>query len=154
MKLSLSGKYAGGQPARRLVSGIYRGRIGKVEGRNEGTRAMFVIEVIDDPEMSGLTAVSSMRIATDPQDKVLHYWRAVAESCGYSKEEIEGTVSWSDKHFLHKECWFEYKEGDKRKDKFPEVIWLIPSVVEYARKRFEVRKEAEELYHQATLPIV
>ena len=137
MNLSLKGKYAAGQPARKLVSGIYKGVIGKVEGRNEGTRALFVIEVIDDKEMAGLTAVSSMRIATSKDDKVLHYWRAAAESCGYSHEEINEINNWNDKHFKGRTCWFEYKAGDKKNDVYPEVIWLVPSAVKLAVKRFE-----------------
>jgi len=143
MKFSLAKSYPAGQPAKKLVSGIYKGRIGKVEGKNEGTRAMFVIEVTEDPLMAGLTAVTSMRIPTSSDDKVLYYWRALAESCGYSREEIEKIESWNDKHFLGRECYFEYTEPNKRTQTYAEVKWLVPSLVEIARKRFEASRKNE-----------
>lgn len=143
MSINLGNTQAGGQPSettRKLASGVYKGKIGKVEGKNANTRAMFVIEVIDDAEMSGLTAVTSMKIPTSRTDGVLYYWRALAESCGYSDEEISGVDAWEDHHFSGKECFFEYQEGDKDKGIYSKVTWLIPSVFEFAKERFESKK--------------
>lgn len=144
MKISLKNTYAGGQPARKLKSGIYKATIGDCKGRDEGQRAMFVLEIIDDPEMTGLTAVTSMRVPTSSEDKVLHYWRAAAESCGYSWEAINEVTVWTDTHFKGKECFIEYKAGDKKKEIYSEITWLTPSSFRILKKR-EMEMMAAEI---------
>ena len=136
MSINLGNTQAGGQPQRTLKSGVYKGKIGKVEGRNGGTRAMFVIEVTEG-DMSGLTAVTSMKIPTSRTDGVLYYWRALAESCGYTQSEIAEVDAWEDHHFMDRECYFEFQQGDKDAGIYEKVTWLLPSVFNLAKERFE-----------------
>ena len=135
INFSLKDKYPANQPNTKLLSGIYKGTIGDCIIKDEGKRILFVIEVIEDPDMTGLTAVSSLRIPTSEEDKVLFYWRALAESCNYSPEEINDIEKWNKGHFQGRTCHFEFIQGDKAKRIYPEVTWLTPRSYRILKKR-------------------
>lgn len=134
MNFSLKGKIAGGQPPK-LKSGTYKGKITKAEQR-ESNRIMFVIEVIEDPEEAGNTAVTSLAIPKTAEDKVLMYWRGLAESCGYSREEIEERSGWTQEDFKDKVCMFKYEAKSKTQE-YAKVTWLS----EYSYRRLKTREE-------------
>ena len=129
MSFSLNNIEAGGQPRKEvaLESGVYKGKITKVEAKNGGSRAMFMMEVTDEGDFKGSVAFTSMKVPTSRTDGVIYYWRALAESCGYSDGDIAQIPAWEDDHFLEKDCFFKFKKGDESKGIYSKVTWLTPN---------------------------
>jgi hypothetical protein len=143
MSINMGSVQAGGQVKRPLESGCYIGKIGKVEGRNGGTRAMFVVEITEG-EFSGHSVATSMKVPTSRTDGVLYYWRALAESCGYSNDEIAEVNGWEEHHFVDRQVYFEYLTKDDNGG-YDKVSWIVPSNFEWHKASFvKPKSEVEE----------
>ncbi len=138
MSFSLNNIEAGGQPSKRLSleSGVYKVKITKIESKNNNSRAMFIAEVTDG-EFAGSTAITSMKIPTSRTDGVIYYWRALAESCGYSDNEISQIPAWEEDHFQDKSAFLKFKKGDESKGIYSKVTWLTPDNYHVALDSFK-----------------
>lgn len=127
-----------------LPSGIYEVRCSKLDTFNE-TRVKFHLHVINNEqtEYNDMPISTSLKIPTSLNDSVIFYWRAAAESFGYSQEEIALRDEWVEDDFVDNNAFVEYQAptGDGT---YPKVSWLVPSAVPLARAKHRRRQQYEE----------
>lgn len=96
-------------------------------------RVIFKFEVSKGP-FAGTMRTDGLGIPSSAEDKVRYYWRARAESVGYTAAQLDdGEVTLSPKIFTGKTAFIKYSPGDKEAGIYQEILWLSPA--EWARQR-------------------
>ena len=150
MKIDLSQVEVSTKPRKTdLDSGVYQCIVKSLQGRNMDsggfpTRGMFILEVLDPEEYSGISCVTSMSVAKHHTDPVCRYWKLALLSCGYEEEEINEITEYSDDHFVNRECYIEYKSKQDNGGRYDKVDFLSYDSYLYKKEEIAERKKINE----------
>ena len=146
MNVNLAEVAPAGQVQKSLPTGLYPCRITKCFGKNKNGKntAVFILEVTDG-DCKGITSVTSLLVAQSKEDGSVYFWRALAESCGYTQDEIIEVSSWEDYHFLDKECQIRYTAGNKEEGIWSKTSFLSSESYEIALAKDEKAEDTKKL---------
>jgi hypothetical protein len=117
---------------REVPTGFYQGLIKDCYINPEKQeRVVFKIE-FTEPGFEGVIRTDGINIPRAADDKVRYYWRAVAESCGYTPTQLDsGEIVLGPDAFIGKPVYFHYNQGvlveNKRRDErisyMSQAVW-------------------------------
>lgn len=115
-----------------LVSGVYKCKITKMEGKNpiyeDGEisgykRGMWIFEVIEG-DYTGSTAIHSMNTPKDGSDWICTLWLDSVLSCGYEMDEIVDMEQFDDTVYVGRECYIQYKSPSDTGTQYSKVSFI------------------------------
>ena len=131
-----------------LPVGFYYGHVTKVELR-QNNRVMFVVRCINgelsteqDDSVTGVSTVTSIGLDA----KLAKLWRTIAESVGYSDDEIAQIGgAWDSDHFINRDCFFEIQE----RNGYLNLIFVSAKYFDYFKANFEKRRDEQKAVQKA-----
>lgn len=112
-----------------VPDGYYQGDISDMYvQQNNDNRIVIKIKMLDAP-FAGVVRTDGMNMPKSAEDNVRYYWRALAESAGYSPTQLDkGEINLGPKAFIGKRVFFHFKpkngEGTyERISYFAESVW-------------------------------
>jgi len=129
MNLNLGEIKAAGSSSQKteLDDGHYKMKIDRLDVKNG--RVLFILKVTDG-DYAGCSCITSLKIAESITDGVIYYWRAAAESVGWTSDQISGISEWTGDHFLNRIAHVRYTKGDRDKGIYDRVELLPPAIWE------------------------
>jgi len=115
-----------------LVSGVYKCKITKMEGKNpvyengeivNFKRGMWVFQVVDG-EYDGCTCVHSMNTPKDANDWIARLWVDSLLSCQYDVEEIANMVAFDESVYVGRECYVQYIAPEDNGGEYDKVRFI------------------------------
>jgi hypothetical protein len=129
MNLNLGEIKAAGRSSQKteLDDGHYKMNIDRLDVKNG--RVLFILKVTDG-DYAGCSCITSLKIAESITDGVIYYWRAAAESVGWTSDQISGISEWTGDHFLNRIAHVRFTKGDRDKGIYDRVELLPPAIWE------------------------
>lgn len=104
-------------------------------------RVIFKIEVAKGP-YAGTVRTDGLGIPNGKDDKVRYYWRARAESAGYTTEQLDsGAVTLKPSIFKDRSAFIKYVPPGEDSE-YQTIVWLAPA--EWTRQKAMVEGTATE----------
>jgi hypothetical protein len=111
-----------------VPEGYYRASITDMyKAQNKPNRVVIKLKMLDD--FAGVTRTDGMNRPKNSEDNVRYYWRALAESAGYTPAQLDkGEINLGPKAFIGKTVHFHFKpkagEGTYENiSYFAESVW-------------------------------
>lgn len=133
-----------GQTDIEIPDGFYEVKINDVYVNKErnANRVIFRFEIAKGP-YAGVSKTDGLGMPQGKDDKVRYYWRARAESAGYTAEQLDqGSVSMKPSRFIGKTAFIRYT-APKEDGEYANYIWLAPN--EWERQRALVEGSTENV---------
>ena len=115
-----------------LVSGVYKCKITKMEGKNpiyengeivNFKRGMWVFQVVDG-EFEGSTCLHSMNTPKDSNDWIARLWVDSLLSCQYDVSEIADMPVYDETVYVGRECFIQYTAKEDNGGEYDKVRFI------------------------------
>ena len=141
-------------PEGEIPQGMYKTKIIKAtpEATGDRYRVSFDFKIVLGDFM-GAVINTTLLLPNSSSDKVLHYWRQLAVSVGFQKDEIRSRTQWRKEDFLGKNAYLFFRpQSEKNKYQFVRYITEYQfSTTPKTQSKKEVAKPVVEEAKQ-TLP--
>jgi hypothetical protein len=120
--------------------------------KNNANRIVLKLTVQDSP-YNGAVRTDGMNVPKDDQDKVRFYWRALAESAGFTAAQLDkGEIKLSASTFMKKTVHFHFKPKSDT-SQYENISYFSKSIWEQQKANFKpaVAKAATAAPSQAPL---
>lgn len=137
MSFKMTFNLAGVQPSnsikRDLVTGFYKCKITKMEGKNpiyeDGEisgykRGMWLFTVVEEGDYNGCTAIHSMNTPSSPSDWIATLWVDSLMSCGYSIDDIVDMPVYDDTVYVGRECYISFIAKEDNGGQYSKVKFI------------------------------
>lgn len=105
---------------------------------------VIVKATIADGNFKGLVRTDGLGKPQSDTDKVRHYWRALAESVGYTAAQLDsGAISLGRDSFVGRQAYIRYIPADEAAGRqFDRIVWLNPGEWAKQKQTFETTEQA------------
>lgn len=136
-EVNLSGISAPKGKAVVVPEGYYKVKLTKLYVNTEkNPNRVVIMYAIEDGPFKGRTLVTGLNRPKDAEDKVRYYWRALAESAGYTSAQLDaGAVKLGPAAFDQKVAWVRYTPRPDE-NSYEEHTFLAPSEWQLQSKAF------------------
>lgn len=128
-----------------LPEGYYQATISEMyinTSKNAG-RVVIKLKVTDPPEFSGVVRTDGLNVPKSADDKVRHYWRGLAEACGYQPSHLDvGEMNLGPKAFVNKVVGFKFTPKSEA-DKYEDILYLAPAEWTKQKEAFKARPPSQ-----------
>jgi hypothetical protein len=125
-----------------VPEGFYKARVKDmyINMDNNPDRVIIKHELTGD--FAGAIRTDGMNRPKDAKDNVRYYWRALAESAGYTAAQLDaGEVTFGPKTFIGKTVHFYYKPGDRKQGTYDRITYFAESVWTQKKADFKPSEE-------------
>lgn len=138
--VNLSGLQAPTGMSTALPEGFYKMKITDMYVGEKPGRVIIKSQVIEGP-FAGTIRTDGLNMPKDENDNVRYYWRALAESAGYTPAQLDaGQVNLTRSSFVDKEAHLRYTPKDEEKGlKYERFVWLSAAEWSQQKQGFEAR---------------
>jgi hypothetical protein len=106
---------------------FYKGKVSDMYVNPEKPGRIIIKLSISEGEFMGVVRTTGLNIPTSGEDKVRHFWRAFAESVGYSPADLDkGQIKIGPSAFVGKATHFHYIPKDATEDKAGDDLYFLP----------------------------
>lgn len=121
-----------------LPEGFYAAKLTDMYENPEKPGRIIIKCTVAEGPFKGLVRTTGLNVPTSTDDKVRHYWRALAESVGHSATELDaGAISLSPGSFVNRDVFFRYRPKDEAANrKYEDMIFLAQAAWGEQKKLF------------------
>lgn len=135
IEVNLSGISAASGKKTHLPGGFYTMKVERMYTRDQNPKRVVIRLSVVGGEYAGVVRHTGINKPTSADDNVLYYWRALAESAGYSPAQLDaGSVRLTAAAFVGRETKVKYTaKEDTPTKQHDDVVFLSPPVWEEQR---------------------
>lgn len=122
-----------------LPEGYYIGTIKDMYIQPEKPGRVIIKVMVTEGEFANVTRTDGLNVPTSDEDKVRHYWRALAEGVGYGPNELDkGSLNLGPKAFVNRTAYFKYtpKEEGVEGREYDRLLYLAKGEWDTQRMAF------------------
>lgn len=138
-----------GKGATQVPDGFYKVQVQDMYTRDDKPGRVIIKAIIAEGPFSGTVRTDGLNKPRGADDNVRYYWRAFAESVGFTPANLDaGEVRFGPASFVKKVAYVHYVPGDKSAPKgsnegYDRMIWLAKSEWETQKKTAEAAGASE-----------